>query len=141
LLNKQAGILANLFFAFCLVGCLPTLHIDGEFTVVHHVVHSVDDKGDRKGKDVTVHELKVMGLVGERYDGYLGAVVPDVDDKVRNVIDTVNAQRRQKYESITAQVAGTSLADIEKQAGRAMMKRERNGFFVMAEADKQWRKK
>ena len=140
MLSNRLGIYVILVFSFCLGGCLPTLHIDGEFTVEHHVLHSVDEKG-RQGKEVSVRELKVMGLIGERYDGYLGAVVPDVDDKIRGVIDTVNVQRRKKYESIAAQISGASVADIEKQGGRAMMKRERSGFFIMSETEQGWRKK
>lgn len=137
--NKRSDIFFLLILSFCLAGCLPTLHIDGEFTVEHHVVHSVNDK-EQGDKEVSVRQLKVMGLVGERYDGYLAAVVPEVDEKIRTVIDTVNSERREKYEGITARIPGATVADIEKQAGQALIKRESSGFFVM-DADKGWRKK
>lgn len=140
MLSNRVGIIVLFIVVFCVAGCLPTMHIDGEFTVVHHVVHSVDDKG-RQGKDASVRELKVMGLIGERYDGYLGAVVPEVDAKIRTLIDTVNGQRRKKYEAITVKVPGATVADIEKQAGRALIKRERSGFFILVEGEKDWQKK
>ena len=50
----------------------------------------------------TLDGARAKGLVGERPDGYVGAVVSPTPD-TQNLITTVNAQRRTKYEQIAKQ--------------------------------------
>lgn len=121
-------------------GCLPTLKIEGEFTVLHQVVHSVDQQG-REGREITIRELKVTGLVGERYDGYLGLVVPDVDDEILELMERVNSERRQRYAEMAAQYEGIEQSDIELRAGQALLDREQTGFFIMPGPESGWRRK
>lgn len=132
-----------LFFALFILpvgGCLPTLKIDGEFTVRHQVVHSVDQQG-REGREITIRELKVTGLVGERYDGYLGLVVPEVDEEVVALVEQTNNERRQRYQEMAAQYGGIAPADIELRAGQALLDREQSGFFIMPDPEGGWRRK
>lgn len=120
-------------------GCLPTLHIDGKFTVDHRVIHSVDQYSAEQ-QDVSVRNLKAMGLVGERFDGYLGIVVPEVDNQIRLTIDQLNNERQEQYMKIVSQSEGSTVGDIELRAGSAFIQREKAGFYILIEG-KDWEKK
>ena len=50
----------------------------------------------------TLDGARAKGLVGERPDGYVGAVVSPSAD-IQSLITTVNTQRRAKYEQIAKQ--------------------------------------
>ncbi|HVJ43561.1 MAG TPA: YdbL family protein [Dongiaceae bacterium] len=50
----------------------------------------------------TLDGARAKGLVGERPDGYVGAVGAPTPD-IQTLIATINAQRRAKYESIAKQ--------------------------------------
>lgn len=120
-------------------GCLPTLYIDGKFTVEHTVVHTVAKKTG-EGQETTIRDLKAMGLVGERFDGYIGIVVPEVDEEIRLKVEKMNNERRQQYEEIASQMEGVTGNDIERQAGEAFLEREKVGFFILLE-DLGWQRK
>ena len=144
--GPRAAVATLLFLALLLLmvsACLPTLKIEGEFTVLHQVVHSVDQQGreGREGREITIRELKVSGLVGERYDGYLGLVVPEVDEEVTALVERTNKERRERYHEMASQYAGIDPADIEIRAGQALLDREQSGFFIMPGPDSGWRRK
>lgn len=120
-----------------LTGCLPTLKIEGEFTVIHQVVHSVE----QKGREVTIRDLKMSGLVGERYDGYLGLLVQEVDEAIRSRVEESNRERRARYQEMADQYEGIQREDMEIQAGRALMDREQSGFFILPGPETGWQRK
>lgn len=83
-------------------------------------------------------DAQSQGLVGERPDGYIGAVVKgraDIDALVRDI----NAKRRAKYEAIAAK-RGTSLADVERYVGQKLITRAAPGEYVMTPGG-QWVRK
>jgi uncharacterized protein YdbL (DUF1318 family) len=81
---------------------------------------------------------KGQGLVGERPDGYLGAVAAGRAD-VQALVNDINAQRRIKYQGI-AQKRGTSLAAVEQFVGQKLISRAGPGEYVMTPGG-QWVRK
>ena len=81
---------------------------------------------------------KNQGLVGERPDGYLGAVAGGRADVAALVAD-INAKRRAKYQGI-AQKRGTSLAAVEQFIGQKLITRAGPGEYVMTPGG-QWVRK
>lgn len=81
---------------------------------------------------------KGQGLVGERPDGYLGAVAAGRAD-VQALVNDINAQRRTKYQGI-AQKRGTSLAAVEQFVGQKLISRAGPGEYVMTPGG-QWVRK
>tara|TARA_R110001592_G_scaffold162198_2_gene395274 strand:+ start:7162 stop:7497 length:336 start_codon:yes stop_codon:yes gene_type:complete len=81
---------------------------------------------------------KGQGLVGERPDGYLGAVAAGRAD-VQTLVNDINAQRRIKYQGI-AQKRGTSLAAVEQFVGQKLISRAGPGEYVMTPGG-QWVRK
>jgi len=61
---------------------------------------------------------KQMGLVGERLDGYVAAVV-DGNDEVDALVAEVNSKRKVKFMEIATK-QNTELANIEKIAGEKL---------------------
>tara|TARA_R110002072_G_scaffold73205_2_gene174509 strand:- start:91 stop:426 length:336 start_codon:yes stop_codon:yes gene_type:complete len=81
---------------------------------------------------------KGQGLVGERPDGYLGAVAAGRAD-VQALVNDINAQRRTKYQDI-AQKRGTTLAAVEQFVGQKLISRAGPGEYVMTPGG-QWVRK
>jgi uncharacterized protein YdbL (DUF1318 family) len=78
---------------------------------------------------------KAAGTVGERPDGYLGAVTP----AGKAIADEVNAKRRAKYAEI-AKENKTSVDSVAALAGAKLVDRTPSGQYVMG-ADGKWKKK
>ncbi|MEQ9559380.1 MAG: YdbL family protein [Rhodospirillales bacterium] len=81
---------------------------------------------------------KGQGLVGERPDGYLGAVAAGRAD-VQALVNDINAQRRTKYQGI-AERRGTTLAAVEQFVGQKLISRAGPGEYVMTPGG-QWVRK
>lgn len=81
---------------------------------------------------------KGQGLVGERPDGYLGAVAAGRTD-VQALVNGINAQRRAQYQAL-AQRNGTSLAAVEQVVGQKLISRAGPGEYVMTPGG-QWVRK
>tara|TARA_B100000965_G_scaffold253261_1_gene213093 strand:+ start:355 stop:690 length:336 start_codon:yes stop_codon:yes gene_type:complete len=81
---------------------------------------------------------KSQGLVGERPDGYLGAVAAGRAD-VQALVNDINTQRRAKYEAIAAK-RGTPLANVERFVGQKLITRAATGEYVMTPGG-QWVRK
>lgn len=76
----------------------------------------------------SLDEEKVKGLVGEKRNGYLGAVnTAHADAQV--LIEDVNRTRRQAYEDI-AKRNGTSVQTVETIAGEKAVQNTKPGNFV-----------
>jgi uncharacterized protein len=86
---------------------------------------------------LTLDEARRQGLVGERPDGYIGAV-RDASG-VQALVSSVNTQRREQYER-TARETGRSRSEVEAVAGRSLIERAQPGWYVMG-SDGSWRQK
>jgi uncharacterized protein YdbL (DUF1318 family) len=88
---------------------------------------------------LSLDEAKAQGLVGERVDGFVGIVTADPPADVRQLVDQVNRQRREKYDEVAKQ-RGVPLDAVAKITGEKQMERTPAGQYV-AGADGQWRRK
>ena len=77
---------------------------------------------------LSLDEAKANGLVGEKPNGYLGAVNPSNAD-AQALIKDVNQKRRQAYEDI-AKRNGTNVQAVETLAGEKAIQNTKPGNFV-----------
>lgn len=82
---------------------------------------------------------KSAGQVGEQLDGYLGLVDKGAPADVRELVDSVNRERRKSYEAI-ARKNNLDLATVEKLAAEKAIKRTESGHFIQS-APGQWVRK
>ena len=82
-------------------------------------------------------DAKAAGLVGERADGYVGAVTGDAG--IQELIDEINAGRRAKYAEIAAK-RGAPVDAVAAIAGKKLIERVPAGQYVMG-GDGQWQRK
>ena len=87
---------------------------------------------------LTVDEAQGQGLVGENASGYL-ELTPRGKSDAKALIDTVNAKRKAKYQSI-ANKQKTDLKSIEKIAGEKITGKLNAGEFYK-DANGKWHKK
>jgi uncharacterized protein len=88
---------------------------------------------------LSLNEAKADGLVGEKIDGFVGIVVADPPAEVRDLVEQVNRQRRQKYDEV-AKERGVPLDAVAKITGEKQLERTPAGQYV-AGADGRWRQK
>jgi len=86
---------------------------------------------------ISLEEAKAKGLVGEKPNGYLGAVNTGAPD-VQALTNEVNEKRHQAYEDI-AKRNRTPLSAVEALAGEKAIQNTRPGNFV--EGPSGWMKK
>ena len=86
---------------------------------------------------IDLDTAKADGVVGERADGYLGAVRGSASAEVRALIDDINAKRRDKYQRIAAKNS-IPLAEVEALAGKKTIQKTPSGGWVFVET---WRQK
>lgn len=77
---------------------------------------------------LSLDEAKAKGLVGERANGYLGAVISSNPD-AQAVIEDVNRKRRQAYEEI-AKRNRTDVRAVETLAGEKAIQNTTPGNFI-----------
>jgi len=70
-----------------------------------------------------------QGLVGEKPDGYLGAVQVSPSAEVRTLIEEVNDWRRQQYMDL-ANKHGQTIEEIERVAGQKRIEAAPAGTYV-----------
>lgn len=87
----------------------------------------------------TLDEAKAAGQIGEKQDGYIGLVQASVPADVMALVESVNAQRRARYEEI-AKENGIAVQDVAKLAFTRTLENTRPGNFVEASPG-QWVKK
>lgn len=80
---------------------------------------------------------KAQGLVGETATGYL-APVNTADQAVKNLVNSINAQRKQSYQEI-AKKNNTPLQAVEQLAGKKAIEKTPAGQFVNSGTG--WQKK
>lgn len=88
---------------------------------------------------VTLDDAKSEGLVGEKYDGYLGTVVTSASNEIRALVDRINTERRKRYQEI-AEKNGIPIAEVEKLAARKAIERTQPGHFIQLPGSP-WEKK
>lgn len=88
---------------------------------------------------LSLGEAKAKGMVGERPNGYLGAVSRKASADVHSLIASVNQQRKQKYQEI-AKRNKTNLQAVEILAGKTAIKKTKPGNFIQLPSGK-WTKK
>ncbi|MEM7446138.1 MAG: YdbL family protein [Pseudomonadota bacterium] len=82
-------------------------------------------------------DAKAAGVIGEKVDGYVGAVTRDAS--VQGLIDEINAGRKAKYAEIASK-RGAPVEAVAAIAGRKLIERTPAGQFVM-DSDGQWKQK
>jgi uncharacterized protein YdbL (DUF1318 family) len=85
-----------------------------------------------------VEAARAAGIIGERYDGYLG-VASAVSGAVRSQVATINIQRRSLYSNLAAR-KGVSPQDVGITAGCQLLARVAVGQAYMW-ADGGWRRR
>lgn len=82
-------------------------------------------------------DAKAAGLIGERADGYVGAVSAEAD--VQALIDEINAGRQAKYAEIAAK-RDAPVEAVAAIAGKKLIERSAAGQYVLG-SDGQWKRK
>lgn len=85
---------------------------------------------------LSLDEAKVKGLVGERADGYLGAVSSSPETMA--LVNDINSKRRAKYTEI-AKKNGTRIEAVEALAGEKAIANTPSGQYIQDKGG--WRKK
>lgn len=81
-------------------------------------------------------DAKDQGLVGERPDGYLGAVKDT--ETASQIAKQINEARRKEYTRI-AEENNIAVADVELLAGKRAIEQTKSGHYI--KVDGKWRKK
>ena len=87
----------------------------------------------------TLEEAKAAGQIGEKQDGYIGLVQSGVPADVAALVESVNAQRRARYEQI-ANENGIPVSDVAKLAFTRAFENTRPGHYAES-APGQWARK
>jgi uncharacterized protein YdbL (DUF1318 family) len=85
-----------------------------------------------------VEAARVAGIVGERYDGYIGVASP-VSSAVRSQVASINIRRRSLYSRLAAG-KGVSPQDVGITAGCQLLARVGVGESYML-GDGKWRRR
>ena len=80
-------------------------------------------------------DARKAGSVGERPDGYLGAVSQNAGPEVKALVKDINAKRRQRYGEI-AKKRGTSVEAVAALAGEKLIENAAPGEYVMTSSGK-----
>jgi uncharacterized protein YdbL (DUF1318 family) len=88
---------------------------------------------------MTLEQAKSAGLIGEQRDGYIGLVQQNAPPEVRELVQEVNRQRRQRYEEI-ARENDIALSDVAQLAYARAVEATRSGHFVQ-DANGNWVRK
>ena len=86
----------------------------------------------------TVDQARASGVVGERFDGYLGFAAPP-SATVKSQVSTINIRRRALYSRLAAS-KGASAQDVGLTAGCQLLDRLEIGQAYML-ADGVWRRR
>ncbi len=77
---------------------------------------------------IDIHQAKNQGLIGEQANGYLGLVKNDSSQDVKQIVEDVNAKRKQKYKEI-AEKNQTNLEEVQSIAGNIAMTKTKPGNY------------
>ncbi|MCP4037736.1 MAG: YdbL family protein [bacterium] len=82
---------------------------------------------------------KSAGQVGEKRDGFLELFDEKASEKIKKMVADTNERRRSRYESI-AQMQGSSIEIVGRQAGARIIARAKPGELIET-PDGEWEKK
>lgn len=83
-------------------------------------------------------EARRAGLIGERYDGYLGVVSPAASAEIRRQVGAVNIRRRSLYSNLAAK-RGVSPSEVGITAACSLLRRITVGeYYLLGEGG--WRR-
>lgn len=88
---------------------------------------------------LSIEEAKEKGLVGEQPNGYLGTVSGSSEKEVSALVESVNIQRKAKYQEIAAS-NGTALSAVEALAAKKAIELTKPGHYVKLSSG-EWKKK
>jgi hypothetical protein len=83
-------------------------------------------------------EAKAQGLIGEKANGYLGLVVNNASPSVKQLVDSINRKRKQKYQEV-ANARNIPLSQVEVIAGKKAIEKTQPGHYI--EVNGRWVKK
>lgn len=75
-------------------------------------------------------EARRSGIVGERYDGYLGLVNPNASTEVRRQVAALNIRRRSLYSNLAAR-KGVSPEEVGITAACSLLRRLSVGEYYL----------
>ena len=78
----------------------------------------------------SLDDARAAGYVGERPDGYIGQVDPSAPAWAANLVDEINAERRQRYQEL-ADTNGTSVDAVQVVAAQKIIDRLPSGSYYM----------
>lgn len=78
---------------------------------------------------VTLQEAKADGQVGEQRDGYVGLVSNNAPAAVRELVQQINAERRERYNQI-AQENGITMAQVTSLAYERAVEATQPGHYI-----------
>jgi len=88
---------------------------------------------------LSLGEAKAERLVGEKRNGYVGAVNHAPSAKVQALVKDINTKRKQRYEEI-AQKNGTPLSSVEKLAGEKAINKTPPNYYIQGPSG-EWARK
>lgn len=81
---------------------------------------------------ITLDEARDLGLIGERPDGLVAAVSPQVSTEVSALIIEINAARLESYKQLAAK-DGAPMQAVQAIAGEKLLQKARqNGWYIMS---------
>ncbi len=75
-------------------------------------------------------DAEKAGLVGERWDGYVGVVEGKSSQEIRELVADINAKRKEQYEKVAVKNK-ISVEKVAKIAGRKLIRGTKPGLYVM----------
>ena len=87
----------------------------------------------------SLDDARAAGLVGERPDGLVASVSPSAPADIQSLVQSVNAQRMEKYQQIATQ-KGVPVEQIGAIAGEKIIGKLKPGFYYM-DSSGNWVKK
>jgi len=91
--------------------------------------------------DPVIEQAKAMGVIGEKYDGYIGVVEQSrVTPDLQRRIDQVNSGRMAQYKDI-GEKTGVALADVGIGMGEKLFARAESGEMLKPGPSDPWSKK
>ena len=85
--------------------------------------------GISHAQEMSLNEAKSAGLIGEGRDGYIALVQQNVPAQVRELVQRVNQERRERYQEI-ANENGISVRDVARLAYARAVEATQPGHFV-----------
>ena len=128
--------------------CAPTvkvaapdkpIHLKVDIKISQEVRVKVENDVGALSVEPAIPLAKRAGWIGERVDGYLGAVSPDTPADVRDIVLSANEDRHARFVAI-AEARGAPLDVVERVAGRKFIAESAPGDYVQND-DGVWVKK